>query len=108
MKEQRRFCAGEPTPSTPSEIQLVFNSASPFVVYANNTYTFKVIDRENAPGAVQYQWKVANGNIIEGQGKSSIKVKFNEVYGGSVTVQACNEAGKCSDAIEQYVMILKK
>lgn len=108
MKEQRQPIAGKPSPSTPNEIQMVFNRNSPFEVIAKVTCAFKVIDHENAPGTVHYKWKVANGTIVEGQGQPGIKVSFNDSYGGSVSVQACNEAGKCSDSIEQYVKIQKR
>jgi hypothetical protein len=108
MKELQNAQSGNSTPSTPNEIQLVFNSSSPFEVYAGHTYNFKVIDRENAVGSVQYLWKVVNGRIMEGQGGPRVKVIFNQTYGGTIAVQACSETGKCSTALEQYIKIHKK
>jgi hypothetical protein len=108
MEELKNAPSGNSTPSTPNEIQMVFNSNSPFEVYSSQTYTFKVIDQENTGGSVHYRWKVANGKIIEGQGLPSVKVVFNKTYGATIAVQACNVAGNCSSAIEQYIKIHKK
>lgn len=108
MKELQKAQSGNATPSTPNEIQMVFNSNSPFEIYSSIAYSFRVIDLENMAGSVHYLWKVVNGKIIKGQGQSSVKVIFNHTYGGTIAVQACNKAGHCSSALEQYIKIHKK
>lgn len=108
MEERKNAPSGNSSPSTPNEIQMVFNSSSPFEVYSNQSYTFKVIDHENTKDSVHYRWKAVNGQIIEGQGQSTVKVVFNQTYGATIAVQACHEAGNCSSPLVHYIKIQKK
>jgi hypothetical protein len=105
MKALRKAAKNELAPSPPSEIHMAFNSNSPFEVYARHCYTFKVTDQENQPGSVFYEWKVANGKILEGQGKTSVKVCFGEINGALISVRAVSNSGQQSKCIDKYVKI---
>lgn len=68
-------------------------------VYSNDGLnTFHTEDLPN----VNYVWTIINGNIISGQGSSSIQVKWDKnVTGGQVSVYALSDNG-CNSNILKY------
>lgn len=70
-------------------------------VFANKNYNYSI---SNSSGVV-YNWAIANGKIVSGQGTNNIVVKWK--YGNNIGVVRCNRTlGSCTDFVIDTLNVL--